>query len=90
MVKPKVIDLFLRFLAKNLRLGFYFKKLGIRYKLTEQAIRNKLIKEMEAESCLENDYFDEATNFVSEARERFSVPGFVHQPPRPTVVRRLM
>ena len=42
---------------------------------------------MESESGHENDYFDEATNFVSEARDKYNVPGFVHQPPRPTVVR---
>ena len=41
---------------------------------------------MEAENGLENDYFDEATHFVSEAREKYAIPGFVHQPPRPTVV----
>ncbi len=76
---------FSSFYILNLLNWFLFK--GIRYKLTEQAIRNKLIKEMESESGFDNDYFDESTNFVSEAREKFNVPGFVHQPPRPTVVR---
>jgi len=44
---------------------------------------------MESESGFDNDYFDESTNFVSEAREKYNVPGFVHQPPRPTVVSRI-
>ncbi len=42
---------------------------------------------MDSESGFDNDYFDEATNFVSEAREKFNVPGFVSAPPRPTMVR---
>lgn len=60
---------------------------GIRYKLTEQLVTKKLLEEMRKEENLENDYFDEPTNFVSEAHEKFNVPGFVSQPPKPIAVR---
>ncbi len=60
---------------------------GIRYKLTEQSIRKKLIQEMEIEQNSENDYFDEPTSYVSETIDRFIKPGFVHQPPKPSTVK---
>ncbi len=63
---------------------------GIRYKLEEQSIRNKLIQEMEREEYIENDFFDEPTNYVTEAKDKYVVPGFVHQPPKPTTVRSLV
>ena len=56
---------------------------GIRYKLTEQLVTKKLLDDMRQEENLVNDFFDEPTNFVSEAHEKFSVPGFVSQPPKP-------
>lgn len=59
---------------------------GIRYKLTEQLVTKKLLDEMRKEDNLENDFFDEPTNFVSEAHERFAVPGFVSIPPKPITV----
>ena len=63
-----------------------FLNKGIRYKLTEQLVTKKLLDQMRNEENLENDYFDEPTNFVSEAHEKFSVPGFVSQPPKPITV----
>ena len=59
---------------------------GIRYKLTEQNLTRKLIDQMDFEENLKNDFFDEPTNFVSEAHEKFSVPGFVSIPPKPISV----
>ena len=59
---------------------------GIRYKLTEQIVTKKLLEKMRQEENFENDYFDEPTNFVSEAHEKFSIPGFVSQPPKPITV----
>jgi hypothetical protein len=41
---------------------------------------------MEKEENVGNDYCDEAINYVSEAQEKYVVPGFVHQPPKPTTV----
>ncbi|CAF0797961.1 unnamed protein product [Brachionus calyciflorus] len=55
---------------------------GIRYKLTEQAIRNKLIDEMNQQ--VENDYQDEPNEYKSEFQEKYDVPGFRHEPPKPT------
>jgi hypothetical protein len=46
-------------------------------------LTKKLLDEMDQEQNLKNDYFDEPTNYVSEANEKFSVPGFVSQPPKP-------
>ena len=43
---------------------------------------------MEKEENVGNDYFDEAVSYVSEAHQQYAVPGFVHQPPKPTTVRR--
>ena len=59
---------------------------GIRYKMTEQIIKKQLLDDMEKEENLNNDYYDEPTNFVSEAHEKFSVPGFVSLPPKPITV----
>ena len=61
-------------------------KQGIRDKLTEKSIRQHLIEEMEKAENLDNDYIDEPTNYVTEAHEKFNVPGFVHKPPEPTAV----
>ena len=58
---------------------------GIRYRLTEQALTEELLNKLDAEH--ENDYCDEPTKYVSEMREHFSVPGFVHKIPAPTTVR---
>jgi hypothetical protein len=56
---------------------------GIRYRLTEQAVREQLIRdELELEKLAK-----EETNYVSEAQENYVVPGFVHQVPKPTTVR---
>ena len=41
---------------------------------------------MEKEENEGNDYYDEAINYVSEAHDNYVVPGFVHQPPKPTTV----
>ncbi len=51
--------------------------------MTEQLVTKKLLEDMRQEENLINDFFDEPTNFVSEAHEKFSVPGFVSQPPKP-------
>ncbi len=59
---------------------------GIRYKLTEQMLTRKILNQMDTEDNIKNDYFDEPTNFVSEAHEKYAVPGFVSVPPKPIAV----
>ena len=59
---------------------------GVRYKLTEQMLTQKLLNELDREENLNNDYFDEPTSFVSEAHEKFAVTGFVSKPPKPIAV----
>jgi hypothetical protein len=59
---------------------------GIRYKLTEEAVRRKLIEEAERNQTNKYGYSDEPTNYTSEAKDRFAVSGFVHRPPQPTAV----
>jgi hypothetical protein len=49
-------------------------------------LTKKILDELDQEENLKNDYFDEPTNFVSEAHEKFSVPGFVSTPPKPIAV----
>lgn len=58
---------------------------GIRYKLTEQAIRNKLIDEMDQQT--QNDYQDEPCDYKTEFQDRYNIPGFRHEPPKPSTVK---
>ena len=51
--------------------------------MTEQMLTRKLLDQMDKEEGLKNDYYDEPTNYISEAHERFDVPGFVSKPPQP-------
>lgn len=60
---------------------------GIRYKMTEQMLTRKLLDQMDKEEGLNNDYYDEPTNYTSEAHGQFDVPGFVSKPPQPIGVR---
>ena len=59
---------------------------GVRYKLTEQMLTRKILDQMDVEENLKNDFYDEPTNYVSEAHEHFSKPGFVSVPPKPIAV----
>jgi len=59
---------------------------GIRYKLTEEAIRRQLIEEAENNQMNKYGYTDEPIDYTSEAKDRYAVPGFVHRPPQPTAV----
>ena len=54
--------------------------------MTEQIVKKQLLEEMENEDNTKNDYYDEPTNFVSEAQEKFAIPGFVSLPPKPITV----
>lgn len=83
-LKVKIINILKIFLIEFFN---YWNIKGIRYKLTEQAIRNKLIDEMNDE--MRNDYTDEHVEYVTECQANYAVPGFVHQPPKPTTVKLL-
>ena len=63
-------------------------QIGIRYKFTEQEIRNQLIEEMKAEEERDRqlEEGDPETRYLTEAKEKYVVPGFVHQSPTPTAV----
>ena len=58
---------------------------GIRYRLTEQALTEEIMNKLDKEH--ENDYCDEPTSYVTEMKEHFNVPGFVHKVPAPTTVK---
>ncbi len=49
-------------------------------------LTRKILDQMDTEENCKNDYFDEPTNFLSEAHERYLVPGFVSVPPKPIAV----
>lgn len=58
---------------------------GIRYKLTEETIRNRLIEEMEQQT--QNDYQDEQCDYKTEFKDKYIMPGFRHEPPKPFAVK---
>jgi hypothetical protein len=60
---------------------------GIRYRLIKQSLREKLVEELNKEENLENDYFDEPTNYLSVTKGSYSVPGFVSKIPPSTTVK---
>jgi hypothetical protein len=44
------------------------------------------MEEAERNQTNKYGYSDEPTNYLSEAKDRFTVEGFVHRPPQPTTV----
>ncbi len=60
---------------------------GIRYHMTAEEIRRRLLREMENDEKM-NDPNQEPITYETEVRSNYVVPGFVHVPPKPTTVRR--
>ncbi len=57
--------------------------------MIEKEVRNQLIEEMKAEEERERQLQegDAETNYLSEAKDKYAVPGFVHKVPEPTTVK---
>lgn len=61
---------------------------GARYRTIEKEVRNKFAEEMKAEEERERqlEQGDPETAYLSEAKEKYAVPGFTHQVPEPKFV----
>ncbi len=49
-------------------------------------LMRKLEEQIENDELLNNDWSDEPTSFVSETHEKYFIPGFVSQDPKPITV----